>query len=121
MQKRVLLLPIIWGAYGLGEVYGLTYIFGSILQLLPFAQTDKPTSGAFLPALAFNVIALLAMIGSSLYVLGFWNIGVSSPKLRRDLVALGVLFGSLGLVFYLPIFVFSATVALVYLLATNIE
>ena len=105
----------------MGEVYGLTYILGPIVNLIPFALTDKPISGSYLPALAFNVIALLAMLGLSLYVLGIWNIDFSSPKLRRDLIALSILFGSLGLVFYFPIFVFSAIVALIYLMATNIE
>lgn len=115
------MLPIIWGAYGLAEVFGLTYIFGPLLNNIPYAPNDKPISGSYLPALAFNVLALFAVLGLSLYSLGIWNIDFSNPKLKRDLVALAILFGSLGLVFYIPLFVFPAVVALIYLLATNIE
>jgi hypothetical protein len=121
MQKRVLLLPLIWGGYGLVEVFGLSYLFGPILNNLPYPQNDKPISGSFLPALAFNVAALLILIGLSLYSLGIWNIDFSSRKTRTDLVALGISMGSLFLLFYYPIFLFSAVVALVYLLATNID
>ena len=121
MQKRILLLPIVWGAYGLAEVFGLSYIFGPLLSNIPYAPNDKPISGSYLPALAFNVIALFVMVGLSLYALGIWNVDFSNPKLRRDLVALGILFGSVFLVFYFPIFVFSAAISLIYLLATNID
>ncbi len=105
----------------MGEVYGLAFIFGPILNDIPFAPNDKPISGSYLPALAFNVFALFAVLGFSLYALGIWNIDLSSPKVKRDFAALAILFGSLGLVFYFPIFVFSAAVALIYLLATNVE
>lgn len=121
MQKRILLLPIVWGAYAVGEVVGLPIIFGPLLQNIPYAPNDKPISGSYLPALAFNVIALFLVIGFSLYSLGIWNIDFSNPKLKRDFVALAILFGSVGLAFYFPIFVFSAAVSLIYLLATNIE
>lgn len=121
MQKRILLLPLIWGGYGLSEVFGLTYLFGSILNSLPYPQSDKPIGGSFLPALAFNVGALLLVIGLSMYALGIWNIDFSNRKTRIDLIALVISIGSLLLVFYYPLFFFSAVVALVYLLATNIE
>jgi hypothetical protein len=121
VQKRILMLPIIWGAYGIGEVLALPYIFGPLITNIPYAPNDKPISGSYLPALAFNVAALLAMLGFSLYALRIWNVDLSNPKFRRDVVALGVLFVSLGLVFYLPILLFPAIVALVYFLATNID
>jgi hypothetical protein len=121
LQKRILLLPLIWGAYGIGEVLALPLIFGPVVANVPYAPGDKPISGSYLPALAFNVLALLAMLGFSLYALGIWNIDLSSPKLKRDLTALAILLASLGLVFYYPILVFPAVVALIYLLATNIE
>jgi hypothetical protein len=121
MQKRILLLPLIWGGYGLSEVYGLSYLFGPILNSLPYPQNDKPISGSFLPALAFNVGALLILIGLSLYSLGVWNIDFSNRKTRIDLVVLTITIGSLFLLFYNPIFLFPAIASLVYLLATNIE
>lgn len=121
MQKRVLMLPLIWGAYGIGEVVILTYLFGPILNNLPYIAQDKPIGGSYFPALFFNIAAFLAMLGFSLWALGIWEIDLKSPKHRRDYVALGVMLGSGYLVFYFPIFVFPLVVSLVYLLATNIE
>jgi hypothetical protein len=121
MQKRILLLPLIWGGYGLSEVFGLSYVFGPILNSLPYPQNDKPISGSYLPALAFNVGALLILIGLSLYSLGIWNLDFSSRKNRIDLVALMVSTGSLFLLFYNALFLFPAVASLVYLLATNLD
>ncbi len=121
MQKRVLLLPIIWGAYGIGETYGLAYVFGPILNNLPFSPNDKPISGSYLPALAFNVAMLLAVIGFSLYALAVWSIDLSNPKTKRDLGALIIVVACLGLVFYYPILLAGAAGGLIYLLATNVE
>ena len=124
MLKRVLLLPIIWGAYGIGEVLILNYLLGPIIGDLAgfnFPGNDKPVGGSYLPALFFNLAALLAMLGFSLWALGIWNVDLASPKLRRDIVALGVMFGSGFLVFYYAIFLFPLVISLVYFLATNIE
>ena len=121
MLKRILLLPLVWGAYAIGEVIGLPIIFGPVILNIPYAPNDKPISGSYLPALAFNVIALLVVLGLSLWTLGIWTLDLANPKVKRDLAALAILFGSLGLVFYFPILVFSAAVSLIYLLATNIE
>lgn len=121
MQRRVLLLPVIWGVYGLGEVLILTYLFGPILSNLPYIPNDKPIGGSYFPALFYNVAALLGMIGLSLYSLGIWDIDLSNPKLKRDLAALGVTFVSGFLVFFYPIFLAPLAVALLYLLATNVE
>jgi len=124
MQKRILLLPIIWGAYGIGEVLILNYLFGPIIGDLAsfnFPGNDKPIGGSYLPALFFNLAALLAMLGFSLWALGIWNPNLSSPRFRRDLVALGVMLGSGFLVFYSAVFLFPLIVTLVYFLATNIE
>lgn len=115
------MLPMIWGAYGLIEVYGLRATFGPILNNLPFAPNDKPISGSYLPALAFNVGLMLAVLGLSLYALGVWNINLSDSKTKRDLGALIVSIVCLGLVFYFPILLAGAAVSLLYLLATNIE
>jgi hypothetical protein len=121
MQKRILMLPLIWGVFGIGEVLGLTYLLGPIVNILPFPQNDKPIGGSYLPALFFNVSAMLAVLGLSLYALGIWNIDFSSRKVRADLTALGVMFVSGFLVFYYAIFLFPLAVALVYFLATNID
>jgi hypothetical protein len=121
MQRRVFLLPLIWGAYGLGEVYGLSYIFGPILNQLPYESNDKPISGSYLPALFFNVTAILAMIAFSLYALGIWNIDLSNPKARRDLGALCIMLVSGLLIFTSALFLFPAVASLVYFLATNMD
>jgi hypothetical protein len=121
LQRRLLLLPVIWGAYGLGEVYGLSYIFGPILNDLPYGANDKPISGSYLPALFFNVTALIAMLAFSLYALGIWNIDLSNPKSQRDLVALCVMFVSGLLIFTSAFFLFPLVISLVYFLATNID
>ena len=121
MQKRVMTLPIIWAAYGIGEVIILNYLFGPILNGVPYAGNDKPIGGSYFPALFFNIAALLAMLGFSLWALGIWELNLQSPKLRRDFAAMAVMLGSGFLVFYYAIFVFPLVVSLVYLLATNIE
>ena len=121
MQKRILILPVVWGVFGLGLVFGINYLLGPIVNDLPYGPNDKPIGGSFLPVLAFIVIALLSVIGLSLYSLGIWNIEWTNRKTRIEFVALGVLFGSLMAVFYAPIFLFSAVVALVYLLAVNVD
>jgi len=121
MQKRVLLLPLIWGVFGISDVVVVNYLFGPVVNSLPYPPNDKPIGGSFLPVLAFNGIAILVVIGLSLYSLGIWNVDWANRKTRTEFVAVGVLFGSLMAVFYAPIFVFSAVVALVYLLAVNID
>jgi hypothetical protein len=121
MQKRILLLPLIWGAFGLSEVVVVTYLLGSVLNSLPYGANDKPIGGSYLPVLAFNVIGIFIVLGLSLYSLGVWNIDWTNRKTRVEFVAIGVLFGSVMGVFYYPIFLFSAVVALVYLLASNID
>ncbi len=122
MKKRVLLLPLIWGAYGIGEVLVLTYLLGPIISDLAsfkYIQNDKPIGGSYLPALAFNVAALFGMIGFSLWALGIWTVDTSNPKLRRDLAALGVLLASLFLVFYNALFVFPLAVTPITKKATS--
>ena len=121
LQRRILLLPLIWGAYGIGEVLVLTYLYGPLVNSIPYPANDKPIGGSYLPVLFFNFAALAALLGFSLYSLGVWEIDLSSKKVRTDLVALGVMFASGILVFYYAIFLFPLAVALVYFLATNIE
>lgn len=121
MQKRILLLPLIWGAFGLSEVVAVNYLLGSLVNNLPYPTNDKPIGGAYLPVLGFNAIALIIVIGLSLYSVGIWNFDWTNRQTRIEFVALGVLFGSVVAVFYYPIFLFSAVVALIYLLASNID
>lgn len=121
MQKRILLLPLIWGAFGIGEVLSLTYLFGPIVNSIPFPQNDKPIGGSFLPALFFNFAALAIVVSLSLYALGIWNIDFSSRKVRTDITAIGVMFASGILIFSYAIFLFPLVVSLVYFLATNID
>ena len=124
MQKRIMLLPIIWGAYGIGEVLALNYFFGPIINDLANFQypiNDKPIGGAYLPALFFNVAALLAMLGLSLWAVGVLDVDFTSPKFRRDIIALGVMLGSGMLVFTSAIFLFPLIATLVYFLATNLN
>ncbi len=121
MQKRVLLLPIIWGAYGLGTVYGLSYIFGPVLNSLPYTPNDKPIGGSYLPGLFFNVTLLLGVLAFSFYSLGMWNIDLSNPKSKRDLGALCVMLVSGLLIFTSGLFLLPAVASLVYFLATNID
>ena len=121
LQLRILLLPLIWGVFGIGEVVALNYLFGPVATNVPYPANDKPIGGSYLPVLFFNFAALVAVIGLSLYSLGIWNIDFSSRKVRTDLVALAVMFVSGILVFYYALFLFPLAVALVYFLATNIE
>lgn len=124
MQKRVLLLPIIWGAYGLIEVVVLQYLLGPIINDLAsfgFQGNDKPIGGAYLPALFFNVASMLGMLGLSLWALGIWTVDVSDPKTRRDFIALAIMLGSGMLVFTSALFLFPLVASLVYFLATNIS
>jgi hypothetical protein len=121
MQKRILLLPLIWGVFGLSDVLAVNYLLGSLVNDLPYPTNDKPIGGSYLPVLAFNVIGIFIVIGLSLYSLGIWNIDWADRKTRIEFVALGVLFGSLVGVFYYPILLFPVLVALIYLLASNID
>jgi len=125
MLKRALLLPIIWGAYGIVLVVGLNYILGPIINdlatIFHYPQDDKPIGGSYLPALFFNVAAMFAVLGLSLWALGIWTPNFSDPKVKRDLAALAVLLSSGFLVFYQVLFLFPLIGSLVYFLATNIE
>jgi hypothetical protein len=124
MQKRVLLLPMIWGAYGILVVAGLNYLLGPIMVDLAnfhWPGNDKPIGGSYLPALFFNVVGLFLVLGLSLWALGIWTIDLSSPKTKRDLGAMAVMLGSGFLVFYNPLFLAPLGGSLIYFLATNIE
>lgn len=121
LQKRLLIFPVVWLAFGLGEVFALTYLFGSIADIAPTSSNDKPIGGSVLPVLFFNIAILASVISLSLYSLGLWSIDLSNRKTRIDLVALSILFLSGFLLWYSPIALFPGIVSLVYFLAVNVE
>lgn len=121
MQKRLLILPITWLAFGLVEVVALRYLFGSISDIAPASPNDKPIGGSVLPVLFFNVAILSVVIGASLYSLGAWQVDLTNRKTRMDLLALFVLFLSGFLLWYSPIALFSGLASLVYFLSVNVE
>ena len=122
MQKRLFLLPLIWGAYGIGEVLILNYLFGPVASAsVSYPANDKPIGGSYLPVLFFNFGTLIALIGFSLYSLGIWDIDLSNRKVKTDIATLAVMFVSGVLIFSSALFLFPLTAALVYFLATNIE
>ena len=122
MQKRLFLLPLIWGAYGIGEVLILNYLFGPVASAsVSYPSNDKPIGGSYLPVLFFNFGTLIALIGFSLYSLGIWDIDLSNRKVKTDIATLAVMFVSGVLIFSSALFLFPLTAALVYFLATNIE
>ena len=91
------------------------------MNIVPTISDDKPIGGSIFPVLFFNVAAVLGILAVSLFSLGLWNVDLSNRKSRADLVALVVLLVSGFLFWYIPISFFFAIVALVYLLAVNIE
>ena len=121
MKKRLLLLPLIWAAFGIGMVEGLNYILGPIINDLPYTINDKPIGGSYLPALFFVLGSLGAMLALSLYSLGIWEFNLSARKSRMDLTALVVMIVSGLLVFTSALALVPLIGSLVYFLATNIE
>jgi len=121
LEKRLLILPLAWASFGIGEVYALRYLFGDIINSVPFIPNDKPIGGSVLNVLFFNSAVLLGLIGISLYALGFWKIDFSSRKSKADVLALSVLMVSGFLLWYTPVALFAALVALVYFLAVSLE
>jgi len=121
LQKRLIILPIAWGAFGLGEVLALKFLFGSILDIVPTVPNDKPIGGSVLPVLFFNSAVILGIIASTLYAVGFWKADLSSRKTRIELAALAVFLGSGFLLWYTAAALVTGVVALLFLLAVNVE
>lgn len=121
LQKRSLILPITWLAFGLVEVLALRYLFGSVSGIAPASSNDKPIGGSVLPVLFFNVAIVAVVIAASLYSLGLWRIDISDRKSRVDLLALSALLLSGFLLWYSPIALFSGLASLVYFLSANVE
>ena len=102
----------------------LNYLLGPILNNAPnppYPPNDKPIGGSYIPALAFNAAALLSLFALSFYSLGIWKVDLSNRKTRVDILALGVIMASGLLIFTTAIALFPFVVALLYLIATNIE
>ena len=118
LEKRVFLLPLAWVVFGLGEVYGLRFLLGPIINIAPTISNDKPIGGSIFPVLFFNVATVLGVLAMSLYSLGVWSIDLSRRKDKADLGALVT--GGL-LLWYVPLAFFFVVASIVYLLAVNIE
>ena len=121
LEKRLLILPLAWTVFGLGEVYGLRFLLGPIVNIAPTISNDKPIGGSIFPVLFFNVAAVLGILAVSLYSLGIWKIDLSRRKDKADLGALFVLVTGGILLWYMPLSFFFVVGAIVYLLAVNIE
>jgi hypothetical protein len=121
LEKRLLILPLAWVIFGLGEVYGLRFLLGPIVNIAPTISNDKPIGGSIFPVLFFNVAAVLGVLAVSLYSLGIWNIDLTRRKDKADLGALVVLVAGGLLLWYVPLSFFFVVAAIVYLLAVNIE
>ncbi len=121
LEKRLILLPLAWAVFGLGEVYGLRFLLGPIINIAPTISNDKPIGGSMFPVLFFNVAAVLGVLAVSLYSLGVWNIDLSKRKDKADLGALLVLVTGGLLLWFVPVAFFFVVASIVYLLAVNIE
>ncbi len=121
LEKRLLILPLAWVVFGLGEVYGLRFLLGPIVNIAPTISNDKPIGGSIFPVLFFNVAAVLGVLAVSLYSVGVWSIDLSKRKDKADLGALLVLVTGGLLLWYVPLAFFFVVASIVYLLAVNIE
>jgi hypothetical protein len=121
LEKRLLILPLAWVVFGLGEVYGLRFLLGPIVNIAPTISNDKPIGGSIFPVLFFNVAAVLGVLAVSLYSVGVWSIDLSKRKDKADLGALLVLVTGGVLLWYVPLAFFFVVASIVYLLAVNIE
>lgn len=121
LEKRLLILPLAWAVFGIGEVFGLRFLLGPIVNIVPTVPNDKPIGGSIFPVLFFNVAAVLGVLAVSLYSLGIWNIDWSKRKDKADLGALIVLVTGGLLLWYVPLAFFVVIASIVYLLAINIE
>ena len=121
LEKRLFLLPIAWVIFGLGLVYGLRFLLGPIVNIVPTVPNDKPIGGAIFPVLFYSVAMVLGVLSVSLYSVGVWNPDFSKRKDRADLTALTVLIAGGLLLWYLPIAFAFVIGAIVYLLAVNID
>jgi len=121
LEKRLFLLPLAWVVFGLGLVYGLRFLLGPIVSIVPTISNDKPIGGSIFSVLFFSVAAVLGVLAVSLYSLGVWNVDLSKRKDKADLGALLVLVTGGLLLWYVPLAFFAVVASIVDLLAVNIE
>jgi len=121
LERRLLLLPVIWGAFGIGEALSLQYLLSPITPSLPVTSNDKPITGSLLPFLFLSTAMVLIVMGVSLYSIGFWEPNFKTKKAKVDLTVLSILIISGLLIFYTPFALFPLVLAGFYLLAVNIE
>ena len=121
MERRLLLLPAIWGAFGIGEVLFLQYLLNPITSAFPTGSNDKPIGGSLLPFLFINTAMVLIVLGVSLYSMGYWEPSFGTKKAKIDITVLAVLIISGLLIFYTPFALFPLVLAGFYFLAVNIE
>ena len=116
-----MLLPVIWGAFGIGEVLFLQYLLNPITSTFPTGSNDKPIGGSLLPFLFLSTAMVLIVLGVSLYSIGYWEPNFKTKKAKIDLTVLSILIISGLLIFYTPFALFPLVLAGLYLLAVNIE
>ncbi len=121
MERRLLILPVAWALYGLGEVYALSNLLGPIPNSIPFGGNDKPIGGSALPVLFFNVTGIIRMVLLTLYAVGYWTPDLSSRQSRIELGSVSVVLFSGFMLWYNAIFLFTAVGGLVALMALNIQ
>ena len=116
-----MLLPVIWGAFGIGEVLALQYLLNPIMSAFPAPGNDKPISGSLLPFLFISTALAMIVLGVSLYSIGYWEPNFSTRKAKIDITVLSIFVISGLLIFYTPFALFPLVLTGFYFLAVNLE
>ncbi len=116
-----MLLPLIWGAFGIGEVLTLQYLLNSVSLAFPTPGNDKPISGSLLPFLFISAAMVLIVLGASLYSIGYWKPTLSTRRAKIDITVLAIFVISGLLIFYTPFALFPLILTGFYFLALNLE
>jgi hypothetical protein len=121
LERRLMLLPLIWGAFGIGEVLTLQYLLNPISSAFPAPANDKPISGSLLPFLFISTAMVLIVLGVSLYSIGYWEPKLSTRKAKIDIAVLTIFVVSGLSIFYTPFALFPLVLTGFYFLAVNLE
>lgn len=121
MEKRLVILPIAWAAFGLAMPYGLRALLGPIVNIVPTVPNDKPIGGAVFPVLFYSAAMVLVVLSVSFYSVGVWNLNFSRRKDQADLTALAAVLVGGFLLWYSWIGFLLVILGIIYLLAVNIE
>lgn len=116
-----MLLPLIWGGFGIGEVLTLRYILDQTSLAFPTPVNDKPISGSLLPFLFISTTMVLIVLGLSLYSMGYWEPTLSTRKAKIDISVLSIFVISGLSIFYTPFALFPLVLTGFYFLAVNLE